>query len=758
MREMKGWLLLLLAGGWVSAREVVSLNEGWRFFQGEADGAMAAGFDDDAWQVVDTPHDWSIGGSFEKDAAAGGAGGWLPTGVAWYRREIEGPKDGVVWIEFDGVMAHSEVWLNGEKVGGRPNGYVSFRCDLSGKLKDGKNVLAVKADTSAQPASRWYAGSGIYRKVRLVSADRLHVVPEGVFVKTPQVAEDKAVVEATVELSKDEAAEVKATVISPDGTELGSGAVKDGVVRIEVANPRLWSLETPELHTLKVEVTRDGHEVDEVSVPFGIRSAEFRSDTGFWLNGKNFKLKGVCLHHCAGGVGAAVPLDVWKRRLVKLKELGVNAIRTAHNPVDPGFLDLCDRLGFLVMDEAFDCWTKGKNRQDYHKDFPEWWEKDLTAIVRRDRNHPSVVLYSVGNEIRDTHDEALAKRVLEGLVRVCHENDPTRPVTQALFRPNVTHDYDNGLADMLDVIGTNYRDNELLDAWKADKDRKIIGTEQGHERSTWFECRDNPQHAGQFLWVGIDYLGEASSWPITTFNAGLLDRTGWVQPRGWERRSWWSEGPMVKVFRRLGRTEATPPDPGYEQIEWKRQQVLFPDWTPENENPQNVEIYAIADEVELFLNGRSLGAKKVKKDIALNWEVPFEKGELRAVARVGGEEVASDTLRTAGEPAKLVARCDRETLPCRFDSVAHLEIEVADAEGTLVPRASNRVKFAIEGPAELIAVDNGSITSHEPFQASERSAFQGRCFGIVRATGEGEIRVTASSEGLDPAVITLQGR
>ncbi|GAA5480970.1 DUF4982 domain-containing protein [Haloferula sargassicola] len=340
-------------------------------------------------------------------------------------------------------------------------------------------------------------------------------------------------------------------------------------------------------------------------------------------------------------------------------------------------------------------------------------------------------------------------------MRVCHENDPTRPVTQALFRPNVTQDYDNGLADMLDVIGTNYRDAELLQAWKDKRGRKIVGTEQGHERSTWFECRDHPQHAGQFLWTGIDYLGESRDWPVTTYNSGLLDRTGWIQPRGWERRSWWSDEPMVKLFRRVGATEATPPDPGYEVIEWKRRQVLFPDWNPETEGPQRVEVYAEADEVELFLNGRSLGTKKVKDDIALNWEVSFEKGALKAVARIAGKEVASDQLTTAGEPARLVARGDRVSLGRDFESVGHVEVEVTDAEGHVVPTAKNEIHFDVSGLGKLIAVDNGSIVSHESFVADHRRAFQGRCLGMVRATGEGEIMVQVSAEGLASAEVTL---
>jgi beta-galactosidase len=363
------------------------------------------------------------------------------------------------------------------------------------------------------------------------------------------------------------------------------------------------------------------------------------------------------------------------------------------------------------------------------------------------------VLYSVGNEIRDTHDAKLAKEILSGLVHVCHQFDPTRPVTQGLFRPNTTGDYENGLADLLDVIGTNYRDQELLDAWKAKSGRKIIGTEQGHERSTWFACRDNPQHSGQFLWVGIDYLGESRSWPLTCFNAGLLDRTGWVQPRGWERKSWWSEKPMVKMFRRLGQTEATPEDPGYEELEWKRMQALFPDWNGKGD--ENVEVYAIADEVELFLNGKSLGSKRVKKDIALNWQVPFEAGVLKAVAKVGGEEVASDELKTAGAAVGLQLKPERSVISDDFEDVAYVQVRVVDVEGMVVPKAANKVSFSIDGPGKIVGVDSGDIMSVERLQASERKAFQGRCIVIIRGTGSGEVTLTAEADGLEAAQATL---
>lgn len=760
------------------ARSIVSLDQGWAFFQGDAPGAEKPGLDDSAWRKLDVPHDWSIEGEFKESAPTTGSGGWLPSGVAWYRRSLEIPADADgrhFWVEFDGVMANSEVWINGRPLGRRPNGYVSFRYDITDHLEPGAgNLLVVKTDTSAQPASRWYSGAGIYRHVRLVSAHPLHVEPWGVFITTPEVSEMSATVNIQTSLtnqSKDLAKIIlRSTLLAPDGKMISSidsgislpaGQTNSLAQQIRILKPQLWNLESPQLHTIVTRIMSGETVVDEVSTPFGIRAAVFDSKTGFSLNGKNFKLKGVCLHHDGGAVGAAVPLAVWERRLKRLQELGVNAIRTAHNPPAPEFLDLCDRMGMLVMLEFFDCWTKPKNPHDYHLFFKEWAHTDLRDGVLRDRNHPSVILYSVGNEIHDTQKPDLAKPILRGLVDICHDLDPTRPVTQGLFRPNVSGDYDNGLADMLDVIGTNYRDQELLEAWKAKPGRKIVGTEQGHDRSTWLACRDHPQHSGQFLWVGIDYLGESRSWPLTVFNAGLLDRAGFVQPRGLERQSWWSEKPMVRALRRIGITAATPADPGYEALEWKRRQVLFHDWTPQDPglHDENIEVYSNAAEVELFLNEQSLGKKATRKDAgSLNWKVPYQPGTLKAVAFNDSKEAASDTLRTAGKLSKLAILADKESLGTGFDDVAHLEIYLLDENGTVVPTAGDLIQFTVSGPGNIISVDSGSIVSIEPFQADKRRAFQGRALAILRATGAGEITVTAQVDGLPPATVKMIGK
>jgi beta-galactosidase len=759
-----------------AARVCQSIDTDWSFHKGESPGAELADFDDSNWQFVDLPHDWSIAGPFDKDHPTGGAGGFLPAGVGWYRKELTLPATQAgqrVAIEFDGVMANSDVWINGQHLGRRPNGYVSFQYDLTDSVTfgdDQPNVLAVRVDNSGQPASRWYTGAGIYRHVRLVITDTLRVAPWGVFVTTPEVSIERAVVRVVTDIANDFDAPRRFTLetrlldsagqvaaVAESHEEIDPRTVRKFQQELVVDDPQLWNLDDPQLYRAETRIDVADELVDDVATPFGIRTAEFKSDTGFWLNGRNVKIYGVCLHHDGGALGAAVPSAAWERRLRRLQLLGINAVRTAHNPAAPELLDLCDRLGILVMDEFFDCWTLGKEPFDYHLYFDDWAHVDVRDTIRRDRNHPSVILYSVGNEIRDTPKEELAKRVLAGLVEVCHETDPTRPVTQALFRPNVSGDYDNGLADMLDVIGTNYRDRELLAAWRDNPQRKIIGTEQRHDRETWLACRDYPQHAGQFLWCGVDYLGESRRWPVTTFNGGLLDRTGAPQVRAFERQSWWSDDPMVYAVRRVAPDETAPADPGYEAAEWQRREALFPDWTPVAPRSEDIEVFSNCDEVELVVNGRSLGTKPLPADARpRRWKVEFEPGTLVAIGRNGGTDVARHELHTAGPPARVQLAVERDELAPDWDDVAYVEAEVVDAAGVRVPRADDLITFTVTGPAEIVAVDNGSITSHEPFQTNERRAHQGRCIAILRATGgAGAITVTATAAGLEPGTVRL---
>jgi beta-galactosidase len=416
-------------------------------------------------------------------------------------------------------------------------------------------------------------------------------------------------------------------------------------------------------------------------------------------------------------------------------------------------------MGFLVMDEMFDCWEVGKNPYDYHLDFDKWSLIDTADTVRRDRNHPSIILWSAGNEIHDTPKADVAKKILSGLVETFHKYDPTRPVTQALFRPNVSHDYDDGLADMLDVIGQNYREQEILAAHAAKPTRKIIGTENTHDRNQWVAMRDHPEYSGQFLWTGVDYLGEAGQWPLIDAPFGLIDRIGVPHARGYERESWWVKTPNVHIARRIAADDPMAVDPGYEPVPLKFVQTLYLDWSPRNASPhtESVEVYTNCEEAELFLNGSSLGRQRLHPDAsALAWKVPFAAGSLKAVAYIHGKAVSSDELRTAGKAQRVVLTTERKTLTNSAQDVVYVSATVVDARGNVVPDAANLLQFQIEGPATIAAVDNGANVDHDSFKASQRKACEGHAVAIVQATAaSGSIRITATADGLESGTVTL---
>lgn len=760
-----------------TSRMTNNFDANWLFFKGDASGAEKPDFVDANWRKLDVPHDWSIEGPFDAKNPTGGAGGFLPAGVGWYRKHFMVPlesKNRRFFIEFDGVMANSDVWINGVHLGKRPCGYVSFGYELTGHIGfDQDNVIAVRADNAGQPASRWYTGAGIYRHVRMVITDNIHVEKWSSFVTTPQMDDKQATVRLSTRVINQSNGNSKARlwirIFDPkealvgesksDTFALEPGKSHDYQTQFTLSDPHRWNLEDPALYQMVIFVLLNDEIVDEEELTFGIRDARFEAATGFWLNGKNFKIKGACLHHDGSAFGAAVPLSVWERRLNELRKLGVNAIRTAHNPPAPEFLDLCDRMGFLVMDELFDQWTLAKNPYDYHLAFNEWSKIDLRDTVLRDRNHPSVIIYSAGNEIRDTPNADLAKRVLRGLVDAFHAADPTRPVTQALFRPNVSHDYDNGLADILDVVGQNYREKEILAAHKQNPARKILGTENTHDINQWVAMRDNPEYSGQFIWVGVDYLGESRAWPTYAYDKGLLDRTATPRPGGFQRQSWWSDKPMVYLSRRVALDARPLTDPGYNAIEAARTQVLFPDWNPRNltAHDENVEVYSNCDEVEVFLNGKSLGRKPVPKDASpLNWTVAFETGVIKGVGYKSGKAITEFTLRTAGPPAKILLSVDRTRLANNWDAVATVTALVVDKNGVIVPDANQMINFAINGSGVIAAVDSGDNNDHDPFQTTRRKAFQGRVFALVKANRDtGKIVIKATSGSLKSNSVTI---
>lgn len=762
-----------------SPRSTQSFDQDWLFLLGDPAGAEQSSYRDSDWRTLSVPHDWSIAGPFDEANPTGAAGAFLPAGVGWYRKHFVLPRSAAhrrVFIEFEGVMANSDVWVNGVHLGERPYGYVSFRYELTGHLRFGSgspNVIAVRCDDSKQPASRWAPGAGIYRHVLLIETGDVHVQGWGTFVSTPTIAQDHATVKVASTIVNESPHErrvaLRIAIYDPDGrlvrrvnTAMQSLAPNGSATLsadIPVPHPQLWDIGHGVLYRAVVDVLSEGKDVDREAVPFGIREFHFDAATGFWLNGRNLKIKGACLHAEDGGFGAAVPLDAWEHRLLALRRLGVNAIRTAHNPPSPEFLDLCDRLGFLVMDEMFDCWTVGKTPYDYHLYFLKWYKTDTRDTVLRDRNHPSIILWSAGNEIHDTPHAALAIGILRSMVDIFHAYDPTRPVTMALFRPNASHDYEDGLADLLDVVGQNYRENELLAAHAQKPSRKILGTENTHDRKAWLAMRDNPPYAGQFLWSGADYLGEAHVWPYIANGSGLLDRTDFPHPRGLERQSWWSEAPMVRIVRRVAPSEKAPIDPGEATDPKRPRELLFADWTPDDLAPhtEDVEVYSNAAHVELFLNGRSLGSQALHQDASPRiWQVAFAPGSLRAVATdPSGKEVATDELRTAGKAARIVLSADHPQIAPGWEHVDYVTATVVDANGIVVPRASELITFHLQGPGLVTMVDNGDNTSHESFQGNARRAYEGRCIAVLQASQPGNLTLSASAVGLAGSTVHL---
>lgn len=752
----------------IQAQRAINLFDAdWKFMKEDTKGAEKTNFNDAAWRTVNVPHDWSVEYPISRSAASGRGGGFVETGVGWYRKDFVLQQTDAtrrVFIEFDGVMMNSEVWINGVNLGKRPYGYISFQYELTGHLifgKGKKNVIAVRADNSLQPASRWYTGSGIYRHVRLVITDPVHVDHWGTFISTPVVTETKATVHAQTTLINQSAVKnevtLETTLFSPEGQKLqttkstqsiaasGSVVVQQDII---VDHPQLWNPDKTNLYKAMSRVSVGNKMLDEYSTTFGIRTIHFEAATGFWLNGKNVKIKGVCLHQDGGAVGTAVPLRIMEKRLELLKTVGVNAIRTSHNPVAPEFLDLCDKMGFLVMDETFDTWNAKKSSADYGYNlyFNDWWERDTRDQVVRDRNHPSVIMYSVGNEIHDNLNDETGFKKYTMQQDLVHSLDSTRSVTMALFRPALSHVYENGLADKMDVVGQNYRENELVAAHESKPNRKVIGTENGHTLSAWLSLRDHPFISGQFLWTGFDYLGEAD-WPAVVNGQGLFDRTGGSRNSTYQRQSWWTSEPMVYTMR----AEQNAGVGGW-----------VSDWTPtdiDTYDDARIQVYSNCEEVELFLNGKSHGVKTRPADQAspFTWQLTFEKGTLQAIAKNNGQVVATQELKTAGMPAKIILKADKTKLANNWDDVSYVTATITDENEVPCLVADNQLTFQVSGAGVLAATDNSDLTSTESFLSPKRFVYKGTCIAIVKAVAAGgKITVKVSAPGLQESSLDIE--
>ncbi len=785
-------------------RQAHLFNEHWKFHKGDAPGAAAASFDDHEWRALTLPHDWSIEGPF--DAQWASATGFLPGGIGWYRKTFTLPESAAprrVFLHFDGVYCNSEVWVNGQYLGKRPSGFASFRHDITPYLKPGgENTVAVKVDHSQFGDARWYTGSGIYRNVSLIVTAPIHIKPWGVFAATATVRPEQAQVSVTVEVQNQGRAsadvQVEHALYDADGNSvaeasaplaLGAAGEQAASSLLAVAQPQLWTLEQPYLYRLRTTIRHNGKAVDAEDTLIGIRTFQFDADQGFFLNGRNTKLKGVCLHDDAGALGTAVPPKVWERRLALLKSAGVNAIRMAHNPHMPELYDLCDRMGLLVQDEAFDEWERGKRKwlqgwnvgeagtDGPHAHFEDWAETDLRDMILRDRNHPSIIMWSIGNEIDYPNDpythEVLDRgnnpqiygrgydrtlphsdrlgEIARRLTAVAKTCDPTRPITAALAAASVSNE--TGFAEALDIVGYNYQESRYADDHARFPGRVLYGSENGMRWEFWAAVADNPAICGQFLWTGIDYLGEAGRWPSHGSGAGLLDLAGLPKPEYYFRRSLWTIDPMIY----LG-AAAVPA--GEEAATLWTHKNADPVWQGTPGEMRRVSGFTNCAQAELLLNGRSLGIKTPTGDggHVVWWDIPYEAGVLtiNGLGQETREVVATDSLQTSGPAKKLAAETDAASLIADGLDLAHVLVTVVDEHGTPVYEAAHEVTWTVTGPARLLGLENGSLARDEAYNSQKRTVFHGRQLGYVQATKTaGPITLTLTAPGLDPVCVVL---
>jgi beta-galactosidase len=780
------------------------------------------GFDDATWRKLDLPHDFGIEGPFQQ--ALSGDTGKLPWfGVAWYRKHFDVPADDAgrrFYLDVDGAMAYSTVWLNGHCVGGWPYGYASWQVDLTPYINvGGANTLAIRLD-NPKDSSRWYPGGGIYRNVWLTKTWPVHVSHWGTYITTPVIGpgEAKVVVRNTVQnQSANEAqitVETKIYELDASGAKRGdamtdkseqvdvpAGGEASSRVELAVAQPKLWSLDQPNRYVAVTTLTQDGKAWDTVENNFGIRTAEFTATAGFLLNGKHVRIQGVCDHADLGALGSAVNTRALERQLEILRGMGCNAIRTSHNPPAPELLDLCDRMGFVVMDEAFDAWKLHKRPNDYSRIFSDWHEADVRAYVRRDRNHPCVVLWSIGNEI-DEQARTNMLYIAADLANAVRREDGTRPITAACNHIEAGY---NGFQHIVGVFGYNYHPTEYGKFREANPAIPLFGSETASTISSrgeyFFPVSDDqaqglsdfqmssydlyaphwattpeaefagedkyPYVAGEFVWTGFDYLGEP-----TPYNHDLTHMIPFSNPADQAR----AEKELAETGKITTPSRSSyfgiidlagfPKDRYYlYQARWRPDfpmAHILPHWNwPGREGQVTpVHVYTSGDEAELFLNGKSLGRKKKGQfEYRIRWDdVKYEPGELKVVAYKNGKKWAAAVMQTTGPAAKLTLAADRANITADGKDLSFVTVTVADKKGRLVPRSKNHITFDIAGPGEIVAVDNGDATSFEPFHATERNAYNGLALVIVRATGPGQITLTAHSDGLKEAKTRIAGQ
>jgi hypothetical protein len=778
-------------------------DKGWRFRSGDISQGQAPGLSDKDWRTVDLPHDWSIEGPYSPKNASGT--GFLPGGIGWYRKTFQLPASlngQRVSIHFDGVYRNSTVWINGVLLGSRPYGYSSFEYALTPHLHYGAqaNVLAVRVDRTVIADSRWYPGTGIYRHVWLNITGPVHLATWGTYITTPAVAPAEALASVETRVVNQSSTESRATLITTvmnqNGQEVASAKAEESIApgrdrtfaqQMTIAQPALWSPVRPALYTAVSRVYLGGKLADEQQTRFGIRSFYFSPDKGLILNGQAVKMLGVCIHHDIGALGAAFFEEALERRLKSFKEIGVNAIRCSHNPMAPEFYDLCDRMGFLVMDEAFDEWIGGKRkwaegwnvgvaeRHGYNESFDEWGVRDAEDMVLRDRNHPSVVMWSIGNEIDypddpfthprgrngakpNTPSADLMPGIARRLISAVKQYDVSRPVTMALADINASNA--TGVANMLDVTGYNYLEQFYERDHKAYPNRIIYGSENSRTLDAWRAVAANDYVAGQFLWTGMDFIGEARRFPTHGSPSGLLDLEGFWKPGAFLRQALWSTKPMVYAAAwGAGADESRI-------AEWPRNLGRSPlverwGWTADTRKNIPIEIYTNCESVELLLNGRSLGEKRIADRLvpALVWPVPNEAGRLEVIGKNGGAVAARWELKSPGGPDRIQLTPDLTKIQSDGRQISTVEVQVVDRDGTRILEANAAVTFEIGGPGRLIAVGNADLADGAPATGNSIKVYQGRAVAIVRSrAGSGKITLRATAQGLMAAetVITVE--
>lgn len=809
-------------------------NFDWKFHKGDIAEAINPDFNDSDWRDVRLPHDWSVEESFTQKEAAG-ATAFLPGGIGWYRKNFKMPasaSDKITRINFDGVYNNSEVWINGQSLGKRPYGYIGFYYDLTPYLKYGDeiNSIAVRADRSAYVDCRWYPGSGIYRNVKLETLNKLHIKEWGTFITTPEVSQDRAKVAVmnTVVNRNDvsKKAVVKTVIFNKEGASVASessevvlaaGESKDLEQILEVVHPKLWNTEIPNLYEAKISIIEDSTPLDEYATTFGIREIRYDAEKGFFLNGTKTVFKGVCLHHDGGLVGAAVPKGVWERRLKKLKEAGCNAIRTAHNPPSEEFLELCDEMGFLVQDEAFDEWDNPKDKRNnynqekaeevtrgYTEHIHEWAEKDIKSMVLRDRNHPSIVMWSIGNEIEWTYpsyqsaagyweeiedvdyyydeppyspkeikqkfkeaepDNYELAAMAQNLSKWVKEIDVSRPVTANLVIPSVS--YFSGYTDALDVVGLSYRQSVYDYIPKLYPDKMVLGTENWAQWHEWKAVDENENIHGIFLWTGIFYMGESRKWPVKGSGSGLLDFAAYERPSYHLFKTLWNDTPHV-YMNTIALAESSYELVNGKVLSKRRNEKYIPmwGWQPYNEhwNYQEgeatvVEIFTNCKEVELFLNEKSLGKQMLadnNEDRIIKWQLPFSAGKLVARGTRDDGSSIDYILKTADQMGGISIQSDKQTLQADGYDVAHITVELVDENGIPFRTDDQEVEFEIDGDYRLLGVDNGANDNVQDIQTNRIITKNGRCLLIIQSNRtSGLIGIKAKSGLFSSETITI---